>query len=78
MLDTNLAWEFVQDFLEPNKGTERTCLQLVRSCALHLLQCPNFKKAKGIRGRIGADQKPEGKGRQRDKLEINLIQYLNC
>ena len=47
MLSTDLARGSVQDFSEPNEGTERTWLQLIRSCALHLLQCPNFKKVKG-------------------------------
>ena len=64
MLSTDLAQGFVWDFLELNKGTERTWLQLIRSCALHLLQCPNFKKAKGFGGKIGADRKPEGNRRQ--------------
>ena len=73
VLSTDLAQGFIQDFLEPNEGTERTWLQLIRSCALHLLQCPNFKKAKGVRGRIGTDWKPEGNRRQKDKLEINLV-----
>ena len=62
VLSTDLAWGSVWDFLELNKGMERTWLQLVRSCALHLLQCPNFKKAKGIGGRIGANWKPKEKG----------------
>ena len=63
MLSTDLARGFVQDFSEANKGTERTWLQLIRSCALHLLRCPNFKKVK-VGGGIGADRKPEGIRRQ--------------
>ena len=47
VLSTNLARGFIRDFSEPNKGTGRTWLQLIRSCALHLLRCPNFKKVKG-------------------------------
>ena len=70
VLSTDLAQGFVRDFSEPNEGTERTWLQLIRSCALHLLQCPNFKKAKGVRGRVGTNREPEGKGRQKCKLEI--------
>ena len=54
LLSTDLTWGFVQDFLRLNKGTERTWLQLIRSCTLHLLWCPGFMKSKGTGGRIGA------------------------
>ena len=61
MLSTDLVQGFVQDFSEPNEGTERTWLQLIRSCTLHLLQCPNFKKAKGLEVGSGPIGNPKGK-----------------
>ena len=60
LLSTDLAWGFVQNFLELNEGTERTWLQLIRSCALHLLRCPNFKKVKGLEVGSGLIGNPKG------------------
>ena len=52
LLSTDLAQGFIRDFSEPNEGTEMTWLQLIRSCTLHLLRCPNFKKVK--RSEVGS------------------------
>ena len=60
MLSTDPAWGFVRDFSEPNEGTERTWLQLIRSCALHLLRCPNFKKVKRSEVGSGPIGNPKG------------------
>ena len=60
LLTTDLARGFVRDFSEPNEGTERTWLQLIRSCALHLLRYPNCKKVKGSEVGSGPIGNPKG------------------
>ena len=77
VLSTDLTRGFIQVFSELNEGTERTWLQLVRSCTLHLLRCLNFKKAKRSEVGPGPIGNPKGKEDKSASWRSNLIQYSN-